>query len=334
MKKALLILPAARRSDQIFAPAQIQRLQERLEFVAPPLTAEALLKKPEILKSVEVIFSTWGMPRLDEALLAAAPNLKDVYYCAGSVKKFVTDASYAKGVRIYSAWGANAVPVTEFTLAQIILSLKNFWSRALNRDQPLCPIDDSQIEGCAGAYGSTVGLLSLGQIGLAVANRLKAFDLEVIAYDPFAKPEKAAQAGVTLVDLNTVFKNADVVSCHTPWLPQTEKMLKACHFSAMKPGATFINTARGAVVNEADLVAVLERRPDLTALLDVTHPEPPEETSPLRRLPNLIRTPHIAGSLQKECQRMTEFMIEEFDRVERGGRPKWRVSKRLAARLA
>lgn len=111
-------------------------------------------------------------------------------------------------------------------------------------------------------------------------------------------------------------------------------MIEGRHFELMKPHATFLNTARGAVVKENEMIEVLTRRGDLIALLDVTHPEPAAKDSPLWTLPNVILTPHIAGSQDRECRRMGRLMIDEFDRWNSGENLKWAVSKEKAALLA
>ena len=95
-------------------------------------------------------------------------------------------------------------------------------------------------------------------------------------------------------------------------------MITGAHLAAMKPNAALINTARGAVIAEDEMVAVLAQRPDLTAILDVTHPEPPAPGSPLHTLPNVFLTPHIAGSTDAECRRMGRFMVDELRRYEQG----------------
>jgi phosphoglycerate dehydrogenase-like enzyme len=102
----------------------------------------------------------------------------------------------------------------------------------------------------------------------------------------------------------------------------------------MKPGSTFINTARGAVVDEPALIEVFSRRPDLFAVLDVTYPEPPLPGSPLYTLPNIILTPHIAGSLHHECRRMGHYMVEELKRYLSGEPLLWSLTKEKAALLA
>ena len=274
-------------------------------------------------------FSSRQQP-LDASFLAAAPRLKAFFYAAGSVKSFVTEAFWKHNTVLCSAWGANAVPVSEFTLAAILFSLKH----TFRLQKAYCgkPVSDNRM--VPGAYGTKVGLVSLGMIGQLVRERLRPFDVKVLAYDPFATPADAERLGVTLVPLDVLFREADVVSLHTPWLKETEGLITGNLFASMKSGATFINTARGAVVREPEMIEVLQRRPDLFAVLDVTHPEPPAADSPLFTLPNVFLTPHIAGSMENECRRMGRYMIDELDRFLAGQPLKWQVTQAKAALLA
>lgn len=283
------------------------------------------------LSEVDFIFATWGMPRLDAEFLAAAPRLKGVFYAAGSIKYFATPESYARGIFISSAAEANAIPVAEYTHATILLSLKSFWSflrqtaeRKFDREEIRFP----------GAYKTKVGLLSLGAVGRSVAARFAANEVEILACDPFANAEEAARIGVTLVSLRELFERSDVVSIHAPWLPETEGMITGELVRLMKPSATLINTARGALIREAELCAALQERPDLTAILDVTHPEPPPLDSPLRSLDNVILTPHIAGSLGSEITRMGRWMVDEMHRYLAEQPLKHTVSQEMLARMA
>ena len=327
--KALMVLDPHSR-DLIYGPDERRDLDALVEWVGPPQTRDTVLACSG-LRAAEWIFSGWGMASLTPALLEAAPALRWILYGAGSIRGFMTDAAWDRGLRVTSAYAANAVPVAEFSLAQILLSLKRVWTYVIR----------GKLEGKAvaripvpGAYGSVVGLVSLGMIGRRVAELLRAFDVKVIAYDPFVAPAAAAALGVELVSLEDVFGRAEVVSLHTPWLKETEGLITGAHFEAMKPGAAFINTARGAVVRESEMIAVLQRRPDLTAVLDVTYPEPPVAGSPLYTLPNVILTPHIAGSMDNECRRMGRYMVEEAGRLLRGEPLKWAISREQAARLA
>lgn len=117
--------------------------------------------------------------------------------------------------------------------------------------------------------------------------------MRVVAHDPYVTEQEASRLGVELMTLARLFREADVVSLHTPWLPGTEGLIRGSHLASIKRGAAFVNTS-GAVVMEAEMIAVLKDRPDLTAVLDVTHPEPPEPDSPLYDLPNVVLTPHPA----------------------------------------
>ena len=125
-----------------------------------------------------------------------------------------------------------------------------------------------------------------------------------------------------------------MVSLHTPWLKETENMITGDLLASIPPGGTFINTARGAVVNEAEMLEVLKQRSDLSVLLDVTYPEPPVKDSPFYTLPNVFLTPHIAGSIYGECGRMGEYMVDECRRWLSGEKLKYQVSKIAYEKMA
>jgi phosphoglycerate dehydrogenase-like enzyme len=226
-------------------------------------------------------------------------------------------------------YAANAIPTAEFALSQILYALKRGWYCALaikreGRYPPRGPVP--------GAYGSEVGLISLGMIGSYVARLLQAFDVKVLAYT--SSEAKAASLGAQRCSLGEILQRCDVVSLHTPWLKGTEGMISGEHLKLMKPNATFINTARGAVVREGEMIEVLQQRPDLFAVLDVTYPEPPEPGSPLYTLPNVVLTPHIAGSLDNECRRMGRYALDELKRYLNGEPQQWAISREEAAALA
>ena len=140
--------------------------------------------------------------------------------------------------------------------------------------------------------------------------------------------------GVRLVSLEEIFLKSDVVSLHTPWLPETENMINARLLRLLPPGATLINTSRGAVVNEKDLCEVLRERADVTAVLDVTHPEPPAQDSPLYELDNVVLTPHISGSMESEVARMGHWMADELKRCLRGEPLQYQITRAMLATAA
>jgi phosphoglycerate dehydrogenase-like enzyme len=319
------------RFETVYGVPERERISALLHVPAPLLGAEEVRRRPELLAGIDVLLTGWGAPVLDAELLAAAPGLRLVLYAAGSIRSVVTEEFWARGIPIVSAYAANAVPVAEFTVAQIVYALKHGWryvlaARAARRAVPRQPEP--------GGYGSVVGVMSLGAVGRLVCERLTGFDVLVQAYDPFADPAVAARLGVKLVELDELFATSDVVSVHTPLLPETYGLVDEERLAAMKHGATLINTARGAIVDEPALVRVLARRPDLFAVLDVTDPEPPVDESPLFALPNVVVTPHIAGSLGPERRRMAALVADELQRFMAREPLRWSVTREQAAVMA
>lgn len=278
-------------------------------------TKDDVLSDPEKFKATEFIFSTWGMPTFtEEEIKRCLPSLKAVFYGAGTVQTFARPFLNC-GIKVFSAWAANAVPVAEYTVAQIVLANKGFFSSSRLAKTGDRKAASQCFHSYPGNYDVKIGIIGAGMIGKLVINMLKRYNLEVLVFDPFLPDEKAKELGVKKVSLETVFEECQVVSNHLANNEQTKGMLDGRLFESMLPFATFINTGRGAQVEEADLIKVLKERPDLTALLDVTFPEPPESDSEFYTLPNCILTPHIAGSAGNEVRRMGEYMKEEYEKL-------------------
>jgi phosphoglycerate dehydrogenase-like enzyme len=311
MTKGLYILEPSH-LNQIYGPCEQGDISRLVDICDEPQTCETIKKNMSILSEAEVIFSGWGAPSMDEKFLDAAPKLKVFFYGSGSVRGIVTEASWDRDLLITCAASVNAIPVAEYVLSQILFSLKCGWYHAMAiRDKGR---KGWKRESVPGVYGSKVGIISLGKIGRLVCKLLQPFDVDILAFDPFVTPEEASELGVIACSLEHLFEKADVVSIHAPNLPETYGMINGKHIASMKENAVFINTARGTVVREAEMTEILSQRPDIWAILDVTYPEPPVEGSLLLRLPNVIMTPHIAGSLNNECRRMGRFMVEELQR--------------------
>ena len=326
---ALLVgnLPAL---EMAYPPELRRDIAVRVELSDVSMDSRTWRNHADSLAGVRVILGTWGLPRMDAEFLAAAPNLEAVFYAAGSVKGFVTPESFERGITVCNANKANAIPVAEYAASAIVLSLKRFWQHGRKTHQA----KTWRHLTVPGVYRSVVGLVSLGAVGRLTAERLRSYELDVLAYDPFASPEQAAALGVRLVSLEEIFSRSDVVSLHAPWLPETENLVDGRLLRLMKPGATLLNTSRGAVVNERELCAVLAERSDLTAVLDVTFPEPPAPDSPLFLLDNVFLTPHISGSMGGEVSRMGVWMVEEMRRYLEGEALHHAVTEPMLASMA
>ena len=317
--------------ERVYGMEAHGRIRELVNVLVEPGSGANVLEQPDVLRETDIILSTWGMHVMDESFLALVPRLKALLYGAGSVRKLVTDAFWDRNIVLSSAWAANGVPVSEYTLAAITFCLKN----AFGFNRAYCGAGAwPEDRAVYGAYDSTVGLVSLGMIGRLVCERLKQLDVKVMAYDPFISAGEAESLGVTLVSIESLFSECEVVSLHTPLLKETEGLITGRLIESMKTGASFINTARGAVVREPEMIDVLRRRPDLTAVLDVTRPEPPEAGSALYSLPNVFLTPHISGSMDGECRRMGHYMVEELERFVSGQPLKWQVTEEKAKIMA
>lgn len=282
----------------------------------------------------EYIFSTWGMPTFtEEEIKKYLPNLKAIFYSAGSVQGFAKEFLNC-GVAVFSAWAANGVPVAEYTVAQIILANKGFFVTSRIAKNKNFREGKEKLSQFPGNFGAKVGIIGAGMIGKMVINMLKNYKLEVMVFDPFLPDETAAELGVKKVSLETLFSECDVVSNHLANNPQTVGMLNGKLFASMKENAAFINTGRGAQVVEEDLIKVLNSRPDLIAILDVTDPEPPIPESEFYSLPNCILTPHIAGSNGFEVHRMAEYMRDEFVSFTSGKACKYQVNLKMLETMA
>ena len=330
MKRKALYILDQHNLDKIYGPELQARIAGVVDIVAPPQTADSIQADPSVMKDVEIILSGWGMARIDEAFVRAAPRLKAIFYGAGSVKDFAGPALDA-GYLVTSAYAANAIPVAEYCVANLILGLKRFLThtrqaRAEGRwiwREPL-----------TGAFDSTVGLVSLGMVGRHVLHLLRSYDVKIAAHCITLTDESAREFGIRRCSLEEVFETSDALSIHTALKPETRGMITGAHIASMKHGATLINAARGAVIRQDEMMDVLRRRPDLTAVLDVTDPEPPRPGSPLYRLDNVFLTPHIAGSLHGECRRLGHYVFQELCNYLEGKPPVYGVTREMLATMA
>jgi phosphoglycerate dehydrogenase-like enzyme len=219
-------------------------------------------------------------------------------------------------------------------VAQILLANKGFFYTS----RPYSAGDKDTAyairKNALGNYGVTVGLIGVGQISRLVIRLLKNFHLKVKVCSRSLTAEGAAELGVERCSLEEIFATCQVVSNHLANNPSTVGTLREAHFASMLPYATFLNTGRGAQVVEEDLVRALTERFDLTAVLDVTHPEPSPAGHPFYSLPNCFMTPHIAGSLGGEVVRMAEYMVDEYERLTAGAPVKYEVTLKMLETMA
>jgi len=171
-------------------------------------------------------------------------------------------------------------------------------------------------------------------IGTLIIKMLKVYKLNVLVFDPFLDEKRARELGVTKSSLENIFRECEIISNHLANNNQTKYMLDYHLFDQMKDNATFINTGRGQQVVESDLGKAMKEKSNRTALLDVTYPEPPENSHVFYSLENVILTPHIAGSVNDELLRMGEYMYEEFIALIEDKPLKYEVSLKMLETMA
>ncbi|MBR6745052.1 MAG: hydroxyacid dehydrogenase [Clostridia bacterium] len=319
--------------DAVYSSELQAKLKSELTFLAPVKSEAELEARKEELQTVDYIFSTWGMlPLTKEQILTYFPNLKSVFYAAGTVQAFARPF-LELGISVHSAWKANGIPVAEVTVSEILLADKGFFHRRV-RSRSEWDNRDPEYR-YPGNYGTKVGILGAGMIGARVIELLRPFELELYVFDPFLSDERAEALGVKKASLEEIFENCHIVSNHLANKPETVGIIRRDLLARMGEYAVFINTGRGAQVDTAALVDEMRAHPYRMAILDVTDPEePPKEGNPLYGLDNVILTPHIAGSIGYETHRLADFMYEEYRAVAQGKEPRHAVSLAMLETMA
>ena len=319
MKQRAAINTVRSNWERVFSPETRAKLHEVLDFdesLIPDTPSEdAVLAHPA---DAVAVLSTWGAVPYSKRLLDHFPNLGIVLYGAGSAKGFVTDELIERTIPVCTAVHLNAQPVAEFTLGLILTSMKNVFGHHhlfLEKGRDGWQRDADTYPG--GYYHTSVGILGLGRISRILISLLEPFDFDVYVADEYLSDAEAATLGVTKMTLPEVMATCDVVTLHHANIPKNWDLIRRENLALMKQGARFINTSRGKLVNEPDLVEALEAG-RITAFLDVTHPEPPEPGHPFYSLPNCILTPHVAGSIGTETYRMGEYCLREFLNFQNG----------------
>ncbi len=334
MKRVLFAI-RDERFDAIFADPIIAELRSGYEVIGGPFPRGADDKAVVAgLADAEIAITTWNSPRLTEDVLAGAERLELVAHAAGSVRPIVSDAVWRRGVRVTSAAKAIADGVAEFCLGlTLTCSKRAFWyaQEIRNGKWPKgAPVFGPPFE----IYRRNVGIIGAGYVGRKFIELLRPFGCFVLLYDPYCDSAEAKRLGAEKIEtLEELFSRSQVVSLHAPVTEQTKGMIRGSHFALLPDGALFINTARGVLVRQNEMVAELTRG-RFIACLDVTDPEPPRLDDPLRRLPNVLLTPHEAGSIKENLRRIGELIVAELDAYLKGEPLVGEVTAERLARMA
>ncbi len=287
-----------------------------------------------IIAGADAAVTSWGSPKFTREVLDAAPGLRIIAHAAGTVKGLVTDEIWKRGIVLTSAAAANAFSVAQFTFSMMIFMLKNVDHQMRRvRDGQWLDDEKAMMFPTKEPYGITVGVVSASHCGRKFIELLQHLDVEVLLFDPHITGDEAAELGARKTTLEELMARSDVVSLHAPAVPSTDRMINRSNLGLMKDGALLLQTSRGSVIDQDDLVAELETG-RIRACLDVTDAEPPPEESPLRKLPNVVLTPHLAGSMGNACRRMGKYAVDEIENFFSGKPLNYPVTKEMLARMA
>jgi phosphoglycerate dehydrogenase-like enzyme len=304
IKLAILIDDAMYRRS--IHPDDLLFLEQFAEIVNQPPYPDKIdaAYMKEHLGEAEACFTCWGTPVLTEEILACAPDLKLILHGAGTPKAVVSDAVWARDIRVATAASIIAIDVAETALGGIIYCQKHFgdfdrivregrWSRKSD-EKAVSDVDAIKPLMKRLNWMLTVGVVGASHVGRNMIRFLKPFGVTILLYDPTYSEAMARELGVRLVCLEELMQASDVVTVHAPKLPTTDKMITAAHLAAMKDGALFVNTSRGSVVDQDALLAELKSG-RIYAYLDVYEKEPLPAENGFIHLDNVLLTPHISG---------------------------------------
>ena len=309
-KPRLLFAPAREHTAKVFAPPVLERLETRFDVDRNDRDAD--LDATELSARIggcDGLVTGWGTtdPRalrphgampLTPAIMEAADRLKIIAHAAGSVRQMLAAVWHGyiapRGICVFTATVEIGYNVAETALGLMIMSSKRLLDYALYVRQSAgwraagIPVDEQHL------FGATVGIVGASDVGREVLRLLRPFDVHVLLYDPYLDAGVARALDVEQVELDELFARADIVTLHAPSIPETEHMVGAAQLRRLRDGALLVNTARGSLIDQEALIREAGSG-RIRVALDVTTPEPLPGDSPLRSMPNVIITPHLAG---------------------------------------
>jgi D-3-phosphoglycerate dehydrogenase len=263
------------------------------------------------LPTVEIAITQ--MAPFTQRVLDAADALRLIVVCRGGPVNVNQSAASARGIEVRSTPGRNAIAAAEHTIALLLAALRRIPDlhasvRAGEWRSDQYALDQVGTE----LAGTTVGLVGYGAIGQRVSRILRAFEAEVLVYDPYADPTTLDGAHPT--DLTSLLRRSSVVSLHARLTPETERIIGPPELALLPPGAVLVNTARGGLLDYAAVADALESGRLGAAALDVFDTEPLPATSPLRTAPRVVLTPHLAGATRQTAARAAAIAADEVAR--------------------
>lgn len=305
------------RSFGRYCPEALELVKEVADVEVTPLNR--IMYKEDIMQIVENVDGIIGNELFDREVLEHAKRLKII--CRhGQVggENLDLEAATELGIMVTYTPGGYAESVADFTMGLIINVLRNIIPAHLCTQQGKW----GTIEHVGrSVHGKTIGIIGLGSVGFRVAKRANSFNMRILIYDPYVNKENVKQVGAEIVTLEELMRESDIVSIHTPLNNETRNLIGKHEIGLMKLNSILISTATGGIIDEEALYEALKEKKLLGAALDVYQKEPPDPTSPLFQLDNIITTPHIASYTYEDMRGMDMMNAEDIVKFFRGEKP-------------
>ena len=290
-----------------FSPEPMQKLLDtgyevsRIDPKTTGITEETVLSG---LRGAETIAIITGLEPITARVMDAVPNLKVIAKHGIGVDNVDLDAAKARGIGVFNAPGSNSDAVADFAMALLFAIARD----VVNADKVVADGGWPK-KFSAPVWGKTLGIIGFGNIGRCMALRGRGMNMRVLAYDPYFNDAFAQANNVEKSDVATILRESDFVSIHMPLTPETRNTIGLKELSTMKPTAYLINTARGGIINEADLYTALVEKKIAGAAFDAFESEPPT-CRDLIALPNMIATPHMGGYTQEAVNNASHMVVD------------------------
>lgn len=289
--------------------AHAARIGEVVEYPLEGFDSAAFIRAHP---DTEIIITSWSSPNISPEIVTGLPRLRMLAHAAGSVRGIFDKSAWDDGVTVLTGAGTIGRFVGEMTLTMALCGLRRIVQHNESTGRGRWHPAEAR---CQTLFDARVGLAGFGFAARHAARLFRGFTADIFAYDPYVSGEEMRESGVHAASLEQIFSSSRVLSLHLPNLPSTRHMITPQLLNSMPEGAVLVNTARGAVVDHELLAEFLRNRTDIVALLDVTDPEPLPEGHELRRLPNVVLTPHISGGADGSRALILHNLLNDIEAV-------------------
>jgi len=318
MKNRVLCIPTSKHVEYVFSKENLHRLETMFDVAFNDLDRD--FSSREVAGKIEgfdALITGWGSPPLTQDVFENADRLMIIAHSAGSVKYMLSKEVLQRYVIprkicVCNAPKAIAYNVAETTMGLLIMASRRLVDHIVNiRERPVWHSPEIP-RSVRSLNSSTIGIVGASTVGREVIRLLQPFNAKILVYDPYLTDWEAGRLNVEKTSLEDLFRRSDYVSVHAPMTEETYHMINERHLILLRDGAVLINTSRGKLINHEDLIKECKSGRILVAL-DVTDPEPLPPDSPLRKLKNVMITPHVAGLGSYGAQKIGEMTLQALE---------------------